>query len=286
MPVEKQKRLKVGLALGGGMARGTSHIGVLLALERHGIPIDLIAGTSVGSLIGGAYAAGLEPQQIKELSAKIRWSDLGRMSVSRLGFYSNARTEDYVRAKFPVIDFEKLRIPFGAVATDIQSGKMVVFTQGSLPLAIRASCAMPVYYAPVEVNGRMLVDGGVVGHLPASVARMMGADIVIAVDVNSQHRPIPRPTNLFTVMAQALSIMGRSTVAYLYQDADVVIIPKIGHIRPDDLSKAPEMIAAGDEATERLIRKIRALISPEQPGLLKRLFGRRDPDERRLTRLR
>lgn len=286
MARETKQRPVVGLALGGGMARGTAHIGVLRVLERNDIPIDLIAGTSVGSLIGGAYASGLSPDQIEEFARTIRWSDLGRVTVSKLGFYSNARTEDYVREKFPVTEFEKLRIPFGAVATDIQSGKMVVFTEGSLPLAIRASCAMPIYYTPVEVNGRMMVDGGVVGHLPAAVARMMGADIVIAVDVNSQHRPIPPPTNLFTVMAQSLSVMGRHTVSYLYQDADVVVIPKIGHIRPDDLSKAPEMIAAGEEAAELVIRKIKRMLTPERPGIIRRLFVRNEHDARRMSRLR
>jgi NTE family protein len=283
---KQQQRPVVGLALGGGMARGTSHIGVLRVLERHGIPIDIIAGTSVGSLIGGAYASGLTPDQIEELTKTIRWSDLGRVTVSKLGFYSNARTEEYIRARFPVHEFEKLRLPFGAVAADIQTGKMVVFTEGNLPLAIRASCAMPVFYTPVEVNGRLMVDGGVVGHLPASVARMMGADIVIAVDVNSQHRPIAPPTNMFTVMAQSLSVMGRHTVSYLYQDADVVIIPKIGHIRPDDLRKAPEMIAAGEEATEGLIRKIRGKLMQERPGLFRRLFAREEGDARRLSHLK
>src|SRR5262245_62079214 len=161
----------VGLALGGGMARGCAHIGVLRELEKNQIPIDLIAGTSVGSLIGGAYVAGLTPDQIEELALKITWSDLGRMTISRLGFYDSKRSEDYVRANFPVVEFDQTRIPFGAVATDLQTGKMVVFTEGSLPLAIRASCAMPVFYTPVMVNGRMMVDGGLVGHIPASVAR-------------------------------------------------------------------------------------------------------------------
>ena len=286
MATQKQKRPRVGLALGGGMARGTAHIGVLRVLEKYNIPIDLIAGTSVGSLVGGAYAAGLNPDEIQDIATKIRWSDLGRVTVSRLGFYSNARTEDYIKSRFPITEFEKLRIPFGAVAADIQSGKMVVFTEGSLPLAIRASCAMPIYYVPVPVNGRMLVDGGVVGHLPASVARIMGADVVIAIDVNSQHNPISQPTNMFTIMSQSLSIMGRSTVSYLYQDADVVIIPKIGHIRADDLTRAAEMIAEGEKATELHIPRIRKLVEPERPGLLRQLFGRKDADARRLTRLK
>ncbi len=279
------KRPVVGLALGGGMARGCAHVGVLREFEKHQIPIDLLVGTSVGSLIGGAYAAGLSPDQIEELALKIRWSDLGRPTVSLLGFYNSERTEDYVRKNFPITEFEKTRLPFGAVATDIQSGKMVVFTEGSLPLAIRASCAMPVFYTPVTVNGRMMVDGGLVGHIPASVARLMGADIVVAIDVNSQHLPIPPPTNLFTIMSQSLSVMGRSTVNYLYADADVIVRPQIENVRPDDLSKAAEMISAGEEAARRVIPKIRRLLLPRKQGFFKRIFSRPQPDKRRVSML-
>lgn len=285
MAQNTEKRPVVGLALGGGMARGCAHVGVLRELERNEIPIDLLAGTSVGSLIGGAYCAGLSPDQIGEMAMTINWSDLGRPTVSLMGFYNSERTEDYVKKKFPVIEFEKTRIPFGAVATDIQTGKMVVFTEGSIPLAIRASCAMPVFYTPVTVNGRMMVDGGLVGHIPASVARMMGADIVIAVDINSQHLPIPQPTNLFTIMSQALSVMGRSAARYIHADADVVIIPQIEHVRPDDLSKAAEMIVAGEEAARRVIPKIRKLLAPRKQGFFKRLFSRPQHDPRRVSML-
>lgn len=271
------KRPKVGLALGGGMARGIAHIGVLRELEKNNVPIDLIAGTSAGSLVGGGYAAGLSPDQLEALALKLSWSDLGRVTVSRLGFYSSARTEDYIHAVFPVDRFEQLRIPLGVVATDLQAGKMVVFTEGDLALAIRASCAIPCYFTPVMVNGRLMVDGGLVGHLPAAVARGMGADIVIAVDVNSQSLPIPPPTNIFTIMSQALSIMGRSSVDYLYQDADVVVRPKVAHIRPDDLSKASEMIAAGEQAARESLPAIKQLLEPGKKGLLKRLFARPEP---------
>lgn len=280
-----KERPLIGLALGAGMARGCAHVGVLRELEKNRIPIDLIAGTSVGSLIGGAYAAGLSPDQIEELALKISWNDLGRWTVSTMGFYNSERTEDYVRKHFPVTEFEKARIPFGAVATDIQTGRMVVFTEGSLPLAIRASCALPIFYTPVMVNGRMMVDGGLVGHIPASVARLMGADIVIAIDVNSQQLPIPRPTHLLSVMSQALSIMGRSAIEYLYEDADVVIRPKIERVRPDDLSKAAEMIAAGEEAARRVIPKIKRLLGQNKQSFFKRIFGRPGHDKRRLYML-
>ncbi|MGH9845686.1 MAG: patatin-like phospholipase family protein [Blastocatellia bacterium] len=280
-----ERRPVIGLALGGGMARGCAHVGVLRELEKHRIPIDLVAGTSVGSLIGGAYAAGLTPDQIERLALTISWNDLGRWTVSKLGFYNSERTEAYVRGNFPVVNFEQTRIPFGAVATDLQTGKMVIFTEGSLPLAIRASCALPIYYTPVMVNGRMMVDGGLVGHIPASVARLMGADVVIAVDVNSQHLPIPQPTHLFTVMSQSLSIIGRHAVQYIYEDADIVIRPQIENVRPDDLSKAAEMIAAGEEAVRRLLPKIQRLLEPQKPGLLKRFFSKPVSDKRRVTML-
>jgi NTE family protein len=284
MTKNNKKRPLVGLALGGGMARGCAHVGVLRELERSDIPIDIIAGTSVGSLIGGAYASGLSPDQVEGMALKISWNDLGRVTISKLGFYNSERTEDYIRKHFPVTEFEKTRVPFGAVATDLQTGKMVIFTEGSLPLAIRASCAMPIFYTPVMVNGRMMVDGGLVGHIPAPVARLMGADIVIAVDVNSQHLPIPPPTHLFTVMSQALSVMGRTAVQYIYADADIVIRPQIDHIRPEDLSKASEMIAAGEEAARRVIDKIKLSLEPRRQGLFKRIFSREpEYDRRRLT---
>jgi NTE family protein len=286
MTINNKKRPLVGLALGGGMARGCAHIGVLRELEKHDIPIDLIAGTSVGSLIGGAYAAGLSPDQIEKMALTISWNDLGRVTISKLGFYNSERTEEYIRKHFPVTEFDKARLPFGAVATDIQTGKMVIFTEGSLPLAIRASCAMPIFYTPVVVNGRMMVDGGLVGHIPASVARLMGADLVIAIDVNSQHLPIPPPTHLFSVMSQALSVMGRTAVQYLYADADIVIRPQIEQVRPDDLSKAADMITAGEEAARRVIDKIKRSLAPRRQGLFKRIFSREsDYDKRRLTML-
>jgi NTE family protein len=134
------------------------------------------------------------------------------------------------------------------------------------------------------VNGRMMVDGGVVGHLPASVARGMGADIVIAVDVNSEGRPIAPPNNIFTIMSQSLSIMGRSSVTYLYQDADVVVSPRVGAFAPDDLSKAPELIKAGEEAARRTMPAIKRLLAKEKPGFFKRLFAK-PVDERRVRML-
>jgi NTE family protein len=280
MAMSDRKRPRVGLALGGGVARGIAHIGVLREFEKNNIPIDLIAGTSAGSLIGGGYASGLSPDDLEKLALKIRWSDLGRMTVSRLGFFNSERMETYLRTIFPIHQIEQMRLPLGVVATDIQEGRMVVFTEGDVALAIRASCAIPCYFLPVMVNGRMMVDGGLVGHLPASVARRMGADIVIAVDVHSEGLPIPPPNNVFSLMYQSLSIMGRSSVTYLYRDADVIARPKVGYVRPDDLTKAKEMIAAGEAAAREVIPQIRKLLEPEKRGFFARLFA---PSEKART---
>jgi NTE family protein len=280
-----KRRPVIGVALGGGVARGMSHIGVLRELEKNGIPIDLIAGTSAGAMIGGAYAAGLTPDQLEDLACHLTWADLGRVTVSRLGFYNSERTETYLKSKLPVTKFEETRIPLAVVATDLQAGRMVVFTEGDIPLAVRASCAIPCYFTPVMVNGRMMVDGGLVGHLPASVARGMGADIVIAVDVNSKSNPIPPPTSIFSVMSQSLSIMGRSSVTYLYQDADVVISPHLASFELQDLSKAAEMIRAGEEAARRTMPTIKRLLLRERPGLFRRLFAK-PVDSRRVAMLK
>ncbi|HYE73299.1 MAG TPA: patatin-like phospholipase family protein [Blastocatellia bacterium] len=285
MSRNEKKRPVIGVALGGGVARGMAHVGVLRELEKNGIPIDLISGTSAGALVGSLYATGLTPDQIEDLAYNLRWSDLGRVTVSRLGFYNNERTEAYLASKCPVRKFEETRIPLGVVATDLQSGRMVVFTEGDIPLAVRASCAIPCYFTPVIVNGRMIVDGGLVGHLPASVARSMGADIVIAVDVNSKSTPIAPPTNIFTIMSQSLSIMGRSSVAYLYQDADVVVSPNLASFELHDLRQARGLIKAGEEAAQKTMPAIKRLLMREKPGFFKRLFAR-PVDERRVMMLR
>src|SRR5262249_16477626 len=150
--------------------------------------IDCIAGTSAGSIVGGAYAAGLPLEQIAAFGRKLRWRHIGRLTMSRFGIQSNERLEQYLRARLPITKFEDLPIPFTAVATDLKTHTAVVLKgQGDIPFAIRASCTIPGWYVPaVDEQGRQLVDGGLVAVVPASVTRSLGADIVVAVDVNSE----------------------------------------------------------------------------------------------------
>jgi NTE family protein len=258
-----RNRPSIGLALSGGAARGIAHVGVLRALVENNIPIDYIAGTSAGSLVGGAFASALPLDQIEELGRKLRWRDVGRMTMSRLGVQSNDRLEQYLRERLPITRFEELPIPFAAVATDLKTGAAVILRDtGDVPFAIRASCAIPGWYVPViDEEGRQLVDGGLVAVIPTSIARSLGADIVIAVDVNSEGAKfIGSTSSVIGVVLQSMLVVQRTASSYQLSLCDHVVRPKIGHIRWDEMGRSEELVAAGYEAGLESIPEIRALI--------------------------
>ena len=182
-PVAPSERTGLGLALGGGFSRGFAHLGVLQVLEQNHIPISYIAGTSVGSILGAAYASGAPLARIIATCRKIRFRDIGRWRVSRLGLASNHRLGDLIEQVFESKRFEDLRIPMAVVATDLANGEPVVFTHGNLCEAIRASCAFPGLFEPVKIGTRCLADGGLVAQVPTRAARDLGAQHVIAVSV-------------------------------------------------------------------------------------------------------
>jgi NTE family protein len=263
MPSEASVFPKIGLALSGGGARGMAHVGVLRALIESDISIDCVAGTSAGSIVGGAYAAGMSIEEIRGFGRTLRWRDIGRVTMSRLGIQSNERLEQYLRARMPVTKFEELQIPFAAVATDLQTGMAVVMRdEGDVPFAIRASCAIPGWYVPVaDDQGRQLVDGGLVAVVPTTMARSLGADIVIAVDVNSEGATFIGPTSsVIGVLLQSLLVVQKTASHNQREMADLVINPKVGHIRWDEMGRADELMAAGYEAALQRIPEIRALI--------------------------
>jgi NTE family protein len=253
----------IGLALSGGAARGMAHVGVLRALAENGIRIDCVAGTSAGSLVGGALASGMPIDEIEDLGRKLRWRDIGRVTMSRLGVQSNLRLEQYLRARLPIQKFEDLPIPFAAVATELKTGAAVVLRdRGDVPLAIRASCAIPGWYVPVvDDQGRQLVDGGLVAVVPSSVTRSLGADIVIAVDVNAAGATFIGPaSSVVGVLLQSMLVVQKTASHYQLEMSDIVIRPQVGHIRWDEMGRADELMAAGYEAGLESIAEIRALI--------------------------
>jgi NTE family protein len=256
-------RPTLGLALSGGAARGIAHVGVLRALSDNNIPVDYIAGTSAGSLVGGAFASGMPLDQIVELGRQMRWRDVGRMTMSRLGVQSNERLEQYLRERLPIARFEDLPIPFAAVATDLKTGSAVILRdKGDVPFAIRASCAIPGWYVPViDEEGRQLVDGGLVAVIPASIARSLGADIVISVDVNAEGAKFFGSTSsVIGVMLQSMLVVQKTASHYQLSLSDHVIKPRVGHIRWDEMGRADELVAAGYEAGLESVPEILALL--------------------------
>jgi len=253
----------LGLALSGGAARGIAHVGVLRALQENQIPINYVAGTSAGSLVGGAFASGMSIDEIEALGRGLRWRDIGRVTMSRLGVQSNDRLEQFVRDRLPVSRFEELPTPFAAVATDLKTGAAVIMRDtGDVAFAIRASCAIPGWYVPVtDSDGRQLVDGGLVAVVPASVARSLGADLVIAVDVNFEGATFLGPSHsVIGVVLQSMLVVQKTASHYQIASSDFVIRPRVGHIHWDEMGRAEELIAAGYKAGLESIPAIRALI--------------------------
>ena len=264
MPSSDSAYPTLGLALSGGAARGMAHVGVLRALLEHNIRIDCVAGTSAGSIVGGAFASGMSIDEIAEFGRTLRWRDIGRVTMSRLGVQSNERLEQYLRARMPVAKFEELRVPFAAVATELKTGTAVVMRdQGDVPFAIRASCAIPGWYVPVtDEQGRQLVDGGLVAVVPVSVTRSLGADIVIAVDVNREGAKFLGPTSsVIGVLLQSMLVVQKTASSYQLQMSDLVISPKVGHIRWDEMGRAEELMEIGYAAGIESIPRVREVIN-------------------------
>jgi len=260
---------RIGLALSGGAARGIAHVGVLCALTEHNIPIDCIGGTSAGALVGAAFASGMTVADLKELGHSLRWRNFGRLTVSRRGIQSSERMEEFLRARLPLKRFEDLRIPFAAVATDLHSGEAVVMRdRGDLAFAVRASCAIPGWYVPVtDAQGRELVDGGLVAVVPVKVTRELGAEIVIAVDVNSEGAKfLGTPQSIIGIILQSMMVVQRMVSAPQVREADLAIRPRVGHIRWDEMSRAAELLAAGYEAGVAAIPAIRSLLAAATNG--------------------
>ena len=258
-------RPRVGLALSGGAARGAAHVGVLRVFEEQGIPVDCIAGTSAGSLVGGAYAAGLSLDELEEFALRMRWRDFGRVTLSTQGVQSNARMEEFIRARFPVTRFEDLRIPFAAVAADLRTGGVVVLKdEGDLAFAIRASCAVPGWYVPVvDERGRQLVDGGIVATLPVRMLRKFQPppDILVGVDVNFEGAKfLGPPRTALGILLQTIMVVQRSIGAHEQRAADVIIAPRVGHIRWDEMARGAELVRLGREAALEAVGRIKELI--------------------------
>ncbi|MGB7847042.1 MAG: patatin-like phospholipase family protein [Candidatus Acidiferrum sp.] len=271
---EPKLRPGIGLALGGGFARGYAHLGVLRVFEEHQIPIACISGSSIGSILGAAYASGLELCSIIEKCREIRFRDFARWRVSRLGLANSDRLGALVHHFFNQRQFEDLEIPTAIVATDLGSGDPVVFKQGSLADAIRASCAFPGLFEPVQIGTRYLADGGLVAPVPTLAARELGAEIVVGVSVGMYDDHRGAPTNMFQVVRSAVSAAQKHQFETWERHADLVLRPSLQSVGWDDFELIDQIIEAGALAAHSALPHIKKLLvnldevngEPFQPG--------------------
>ncbi len=255
---------KIALVLGGGAARGFAHVGVIRALEQEKIPIDMVVGTSVGSLIGAIYAADVSSFDLEWTAFQLEKDDIFDFGVMNavvgMGFAKGDKLEEWVKSHIKTANIENMKIPFAAVATDLNWGYKVVLDKGPVARAIRASAAIPGVFQPVQHQGKLMVDGGVTDNIPISVAKAKGADIVIAVDISASIGNT-NITNLMDVTLQATNIMFALNVEQSKKDADVLITPAgIGDIGMLDFTQKKRCMQAGMEATQKAMPNIRKII--------------------------
>lgn len=255
-PVAPKGPPKIGIALGGGFARGIAHVGVLQVLERHQIPIHCIAGVSAGSIVAAAYASGATPAEIGRAGCAMRFGDVARWSLSRMGFVVSERMKRFLERLLKQGTFDKMRMPLGILATDLCTGASVCFSgAGDVFLPIRASCSYPGLFQPVSYGDRLLVDGAISMEIPARLVRQLGATHVISVHLPAPAAAIP-PTNMFQVVNRCFQIMDRRTEQSWRQDSDLVISPDVRSVTWDGFGSGAELIHAGEVAAMRALPTI------------------------------
>ncbi|CAE6742216.1 hypothetical protein R20943_02484 [Paraburkholderia aspalathi] len=258
-PLDKPQRpIRVGLALGGGAARGFAHIGVIKALEARNIQVDLVAGTSAGSVVGALYASGMNGFALNKLALTMDEASISdwAMPFRTRGFLQGVALQNYLNTTLNNRPIEKMAKPLGVVATDLKTGQPILFQRGNTGIAVRASCSVPSIFEPVKIGGHEYVDGGLVSPVPASFARKMGADFVIAVDI-SQRPESGLTASSFDVLMQTFTIMGQTIKAYeLDKYADIVIRPNLAAMSGSDFSQRNAAILAGEEAVAKMMPEL------------------------------
>ena len=261
------RHVKIGLALGGGAARGFAHIGVIKALESQGIVPDIVVGTSAGSLVGALYAAGNNGFALHRMALEMDEATISDWSVPLFakasGVLKGEALQNYVSKAVNNLPIEKLRIPFGAVATDLRNGQPILFRRGNTGTAVRASSAVPSVFQPVKIGDRSYVDGGLVSPVPVRFAREMGADFVIAVNISAQPDAQPANSSL-DILLQTFAIMGQSINHYELREADIVIQPRLGAMKGNDFPGRNAAILAGEQAASVVMAELKKKLDAKQ----------------------
>jgi len=262
----KEKRPKIIVVLGGGGARGFAHVGVLKALREAQVPIDMVVGTSMGALVGSLYCSGIKLEDIENIAEDIKWTDISNLGLTSLitmvtseKLLSTEKMEKYINKLIGNKYFFQLQTPFACVATDIKTGEKIIFKEGPVAPAARASANIPGLFAPVEYRQRFLVDGGLVENIPVSVAKLFEPDIIITIAVSADITKNSY-SNVFSTLFQTIYIQGQQSDRNNLAMSDIVIAPKVSDISAIELNKAVECIDAGFLAGKNSLKKIKKLI--------------------------
>jgi len=250
--------VRIGVALGGGFARGLAHVGVLSVLEQNHIPIHCIAGVSAGAIVAAAYASGTTPEEIARAGCAMRFTDVARWTIGRMGIAGSDRMERFLRKLLKHYAFEEMRMPLGVVATDVVTGEAMVFRdRGDVVLPIRASCSYPGLFQPVRCGTRLLVDGAISTEVPALLTRLLGATHVISVHLPMQGAAAI-PTNMFHVINRCFQILHSRTEITWRQHSDLVIEPDVRGMEWDAFDSAMQLVRAGEEAARQALPRLQA----------------------------
>jgi NTE family protein len=265
VPVSTPAPAKIGLALGGGFARGIAHVGLLKVFEQNRIPIHCITGVSAGAIVAAAYASGVSPDEIARAGCAMRFGDVGRWSLGRMGFVASERMKKFLERLLKNYRFEEMPIPLGVIATDLATGEPVRFhTTGDVLLPIRASCAYPGLFRPIPLGDRLLVDGAMSIEVPARMARQLGATHVISVHIPNCRGPLPR--NVFEVVNRCFQILHSRTEDTWRRESDLVIVPEVGGVEWDGFACGPDLLRAGETAALAALTTVQAWLPRNPPA--------------------
>ena len=264
-PLAAPKTVKIGLALGGGAARGFAHIGVIKVLEAQGIVPDLVVGTSAGAVVGALYAAGNNGFELQKLAHRLDETKISDWSVPDRGVLKGEALQKFINDAVGQRPLEAMKKPLAVVATDLNNGDSILFRNGNTGMAVRASATVPGVFRPVSINGREYVDGGLSSLIPARQARQMGADVVIAVDISA--RPGNQPVRgTLDILLQTFTIMGQNLAYYELKEADVVIRPQVGNVGSTDFLARHDAILEGEKAAQAALPQIREALRKAAGG--------------------
>lgn len=245
---------KTGLALGGGAVLGAAHVGTLRAIDEFDIEINYVAGTSIGAFVAAFFAFGKNWKEIKEIAAELKWIDITGISLSRYGLLSNEKLGELIIKHLGNKNIEDADIPLAIVATDVTSGEKVILDKGTLADAVMASTCIPGIFKPVEINEKMLVDGGIVENVPINTTMKMGAEYVIGVDLNSKHK-YDKPDNILDVIMNSFHFLMQQTDKLQTEDADLLIKPDLSTFNRSDINQIDDLIEKGYEDSRKVLKK-------------------------------